>query len=69
MQDRVRLILNVVLAVTQLISNYFASAGFGGNDVGQVSDSFTTAFIPAGLTFEIVKFTAVLGGWQQARLS
>lgn len=53
MQDRVRQTLNAVLGVVQVITNYFASAGFGGNDVGQVSDSFTTAFVPAGLTFAV----------------
>ena len=48
MKNRIRQVLVVVLGIAQLITN-----GLASNNVGQVSDSFTTAFIPAGITFAV----------------
>lgn len=47
-KDRTRQILNVVLGITQLITN-----GINGENVARVSDSYSTFFTPAGYTFAV----------------
>jgi benzodiazapine receptor len=52
-RNTLRQVLNVVLGIAQLATNAVGGAGINGRSVGSVSDSFTTAFIPAGLTFAV----------------
>jgi translocator protein len=53
MQDRIRQATNVVLAITQLITNAIGGAGINGQSIGSVSNSFSNAFVPAGVTFSV----------------
>lgn len=54
MRDHLRQFFNVFFAVSQLFTNspFFATL-FDLPDVGALSDSYQTAFIPAGLTFAV----------------
>lgn len=52
--DRLRQVVNVVLAVAQVVSAGLSSTGFlGGRSVGAISDGFDSAVVPAGYTFVI----------------
>ena len=56
MQDRLRQVSNIVLAVVQLLANALGGAGLlfsNGITVGEISDSFVTYFTPAGYTFAV----------------